>query len=426
MKKALLLWLLIAMSVVHAIAQSRTISGRVADENGSPLPSASVSLKGTRIGTMTSEDGSYTLTIPENVKANQLTVSIVGYGSTSVNIANAALIVLKASSEDIAEVVVVGYQTIKKSDLTSSTTSVSGKEVDNKPIPSFTQLLQGKSPGLQVTGASGRPGNNAYIRIRGQGSITASSEPIIVLDGNIVPSSVYSSVSPDDIADVTVLKDAAATSIYGSRGSNGVLVVTTKKGKGQPTITYGFQYGINDALKLKNLTLMDAMQKLQYEYAGGYYSGNGILDSMIANRIATGEYAAGTELTDLTDAQRNQLWTLAASRGAGDWRKYMQPTGHMKRHELGISGSSDKINYYLSLLKTDNDGVIYGNYFNQVGGRLNIDYKVHDWLKVGTNISIMNTKTNSIRELFNGQVPEDIVERYSRKRSVTTAPQPRL
>jgi TonB-dependent SusC/RagA subfamily outer membrane receptor len=319
---------------------------------------------------MTSEDGSYTLTIPENVKANQLTVSIVGYGSTSVNIANAALIVLKASSEDIAEVVVVGYQTIKKSDLTSSTTSVSGKEVDNKPIPSFTQLLQGKSPGLQVTGASGRPGNNAYIRIRGQGSITASSEPIIVLDGNIVPSSVYSSVSPDDIADVTVLKDAAATSIYGSRGSNGVLVVTTKKGKGQPTITYGFQYGINDALKLKNLTLMDAMQKLQYEYASEYYNANGILDSMIANRKATGELPANADLTTLTDAQRNQLWTLAASRGAGDWRKYMQPTGHMKRHELGISGSSDKINYYLSLLKTDNDGVIYGNYFNQVGGRL--------------------------------------------------------
>src|ERR1044072_3692567 len=403
MNKALLLWLLIAMSVVHAIAQSRTISGRVTDENGSALPSASVSLKGTRIGTMTSEDGSYTLTIPENVKANQLTVSIVGYGSTSVNIANAALIVLKASSEDIAEVVVVGYQTIKKSDLTSSTTSVSGKEVDNKPIPSFTQLLQGKSPGLQVTGASGRPGNNAYIRIRGQGSITASSEPIIVLDGNILPSSVYSSVSPDDIADVTVLKDAAATSIYGSRGSNGVLVVTTKKGKGQPTITYGFQYGINDALKLKNLTLMDAMQKLQYEYASEYYNANGILDSMIANRKATGELPANADLTTLTDAQRNQLWTLAASRGAGDWRKYMQPTGHMKRHELGISGSSDKINYYLSLLKTDNDGVIYGNYFNQVGGRLNIDYKVHDWLKVGTNISIMNTKTNSIRELFNGQ-----------------------
>lgn len=404
MKRALLLWLLIAMSVVHAFAQSRTISGRVADEMGAPLPSASVAVKGTRIGTMTDAEGNYTLTIPENVKASQLTVSIVGYGSTTVSLANAVHVVLKASSEDIAEVVVVGYQTIKRSDLTSSASSVGGKEMANKPIPSFTQLLQGKSPGLQITGASGRPGNNAYIRIRGQGSITASSEPIIVLDGNIVPSSVYSSISPDDIADVTVLKDAAATAIYGSRGSNGVLVVTTKKGKGgQPVVTYGFQYGINDALKLKNLTLMDAMQKLQYEYAGGYYSGNGILDSMIANRIASGEFAAGSELNTLTDAQRNGLWTLAASRGAGDWRKYMLPTGHLKRHELSVSGSSDKFNYYLSAIKSNTDGVVYGNYFDQIGGRLNVEYKPHDWLKLGTNLNVINTRTNSIRELFNGQ-----------------------
>jgi TonB-linked SusC/RagA family outer membrane protein len=404
MKKALLLWLLIAMSVVHAIAQSRTISGRVADENGSPLPSASVSVKGTRIGTMTDAQGNYTLTVPENVKASQLTVSIVGYGSTTVSLANAAQVVLKASSEDIAEVVVVGYQTIKRADLTSAASTVGGKEVANKPIPSFTQLLQGKSPGLQITGASGRPGNNAYIRVRGQGSISASSEPIIVLDGNIVPSSVYSSISPDDIADVTVLKDAAATAIYGSRGSNGVLIVSTKKGKGgQPVVSYGFQYGINDALKLKNLSLMDAMQKLQYEYAGGYYSANGILDSMIANRIASGEFPENSELNTLTDAQRNQLWTLAASRGAGDWRKHMLPTGHLKRHELSVSGSSDKFNYYLSALKTDNDGVVYGNYFNQIGGRLNIEYRPHDWLKLGTNMNIIDTRTNSIRELFNGQ-----------------------
>ncbi|WP_298736664.1 TonB-dependent receptor [uncultured Chitinophaga sp.] len=404
MKKALLLWLFIAMSVVHAIAQSRTVSGRVADETGSPLPSATVVIKGTRIGTMTDAQGNYTLTVPENVKASHLTVSIVGYGSTTVNISDAAQVVLKASSEDIAEVVVVGYQTMKRADLTSSASTVGGKEVENKPIPSFTQLLQGKSPGLQITGASGRPGNNAFIRIRGQGSITASSEPIIVLDGNIVPSTVYSSISPDDIADVTVLKDAAATSIYGSRGSNGVLIVTTKKGKGgQPVVSYGFQYGINDALKLKNLTLMDAMQKLQYEYAGEYYSANGILDSMIANRIAAGEYAAGTELPDLTDAQRNQLWTMAASRGAGDWRKYMLPTGHYKRHEISVSGSSDKFNYYLSAIKSDNDGVVYGNYFNQLGGRLNVEYRPHDWLKLGTNMSVINTRTNSIRELFNGQ-----------------------
>lgn len=404
MKKALLLWLFIAMSVVHAIAQSRTVSGRVADETGSPLPSASVIVKGTRIGTMTDAQGNYTLTIPENVKANQLTVRIVGYGSTTVSVDNAAVVVLKASSEDIAEVVVVGYQTIKKSDLTSSASSVGGKEVANKPIPSFTQLLQGKSPGLQITGASGRPGNNAYIRIRGQGSITASSEPIIVLDGNIVPSSVYSSIAPDDIADVTVLKDAAATAIYGSRGSNGVLIVTTKKGKGgQPVVSYGFQYGINDALKLKNLTLMDAMQKLQYEYAGDYYSANGILDSMIDNRINSGEFPANATLDNLTDAQRNQLWTLAASRGAGDWRKYMLPTGHLKKHEISISGSSDKFNYYLSAVKANTDGVVYGNYFNQVGGRLNVEYRPHDWLKLGTNMSVIDSRTNSIRELFNGQ-----------------------
>lgn len=401
MRKLLCMMLGLLFLCVQVYAQNRTVSGTVTDDKGNPLPNVSVQVKGTRIGVTTNSAGIYTISVPANGKT--LVFSSIDRDGQEVSLgADATVNVsLKAADQSMQEVVVVGYQTVRRKDVTGSIATVSGKELADKPIASFTQALQGKAPGVQITGQSGRPGSNAFIRIRGTGSINASSEPLIIIDGISVPTSAYSMLNPNDIEDVSVLKDAAATSIYGSRGSNGVMIITTKKGKGQPTVSYSFQYGQSKAQDLKNVRLMNSMEKLQYEFEAGFT--NQIIDSMINNRIAAGAYPAGTKLANLTDEQRKELWELAASRGVGDWRKQMLQTGMVKTHEVAISGAGDKFRYYFSLNKSDNDGVLYGSFFNRTGGRLNLEYQAKSWFKLGTNLGVSHTKDNTVRELYNGQ-----------------------
>jgi len=403
MRKFSYLLLCLILATGQLWAQNVTLSGKVLDEKGVPVPDVTVLVKGSKVGTKTDNTGSFTLQVPNSTKS--LVFSAVGFGVITQDIGKntSFSITLRSMESVLDEVVVTGYQTIRKKDLTSSATSVAGKEISDKPIGSFLQLLQGKSAGLQVTGASGRPGANAFIRIRGTGSINASSEPLIIADGIPITTAAYSLINPDDIEDVSVLKDAAATAIYGSRGSNGVIVVSTKKGKGATVVSYSFQYASSKALELQNLTLMNSMQKFQYEFDGGYYSGNGILDSMITNRIASGAFPAASTLASISADQRTALWTLAASRGVGDWRDYMLQTGIGKNHQLSVSGSSDKVKYYMSLNKSDNDGVTYGSYWNKIGGRFNIEYNAYNWLKIGTNLGLTTGRENSIRELYNGQ-----------------------
>ena len=402
MRKTLSLITCVLLALGQLVAQTRTISGKITQENGRPVANASVLVKGTVTGTTTTEDGTFSLNVPPAAKT--LIISAVGMGSIEVSIGNKTVIneVMKSSDKDLQEVVVVGYQTLRRAEVTGSVSTVTAKAIADKPITNFTQLLQGNAPGVQVTAQSGRPGMSAFIRIRGTGSIGASSDPLILVDGVAINTAAYAMLNPNDVEDINVLKDASATAIYGSRGSNGVLVITTKKGKGQSTLSYSFRLGTSKALDPKNSKLMDSRQKLQLEYEFGANNKNPVLDSMITSRVTSGALPAGSTLFNITDAQRNGLYDLLVSRQA-DWNKVLMRNATMRTHEVSLQGGADKFRYFFSMNKSDNEGVERESYWNRIGGRFNMEYQANDWFKIGSNLGVTHTVDNVNRELFNGQ-----------------------
>jgi TonB-linked SusC/RagA family outer membrane protein len=397
MKKLLLVSLcFLVLCVTQVFAQNRTVTGTVtAKDDGLPIPGVTVKIKGTGTGTPTDANGKYTISVPAGATLQFSFISFLSQ-DVPVNGRSSIDVVLVPNTKELNEVVVVGYQTVQRKDVVGALSTVSAKQFDEKPIISFLQDLQGAATGVQVTASSGRPGNSAAIRIRGTGSITASSEPLIVVDGIQVPTTAYSQLNPDDIENVTILKDANAVAIYGSRGANGVIVVTTKTGKANaPSLHYSFRYGKSQREPLKNVTLMNSAQKLQYELEAKYT--NPTLDSMLTNR------GLPDDITLVTPAQRQSLWDLAASRGAGDWSKYLFQNATMRTHELSLSGGADKITYFLSGNVNDNGGVERYSYFNRKGGRLNVTYQALPWIKIGTNLGVSTSSEQRDREAYNTQ-----------------------
>src|ERR1051326_2229078 len=244
-------------SLLFAVAQNRTITGKVTDENGNGLVNASVIVKGTNIGATTAADGSFRLSVPSN--ASTLVVSYVGLGEKEISLTNTNSynISLSPGNGNLNEVVVVAYGTQQRRKITGAVSKVLGSEVENIPMASVDQILQGKVAGLQSVAPSGQPGSIQQIRIRGIGSINASSAPLFVIDGVPVntgdfsgatnSSNLLAGLNPNDIESITVLKDAASASIYGSRAANGVILITKKKGKaGKTKIRVDGEFGSND------------------------------------------------------------------------------------------------------------------------------------------------------------------------------------
>jgi TonB-linked SusC/RagA family outer membrane protein len=401
MQKIILLFLFSFLAFSQLSAQNRTIKGKVVDEKGAPIASASLLVKGTTTGTISNETGSFSLQVAASAKT--LVVSSLNFAPTeiSINKNDTYTIVLKQALENAEEVVVVGYRTLRKKDVVGSISSIDGAEIAQKPIVNFTQLLQGKAAGVNVIGEGGRPGAGAYIRVRGVGSINASAEPLIIVDGVQVSSSAFAMINPNDIGDVSILKDAASSAIYGSRAANGVIVVTTKQGKGKPEIRYSFQTGLSEALEPMNVKFMTAGDKLRFENDYGYT--NPYMADLITAGITNKTLPAGSTLANITADQRLGLWDALAAGAPKNWRGIYLPTANMKQHEVSISGASDKFKYFMSLNKSDNQGVMYGSYFNRLGGRLNVEYTASEWLKTGVNLSVSQSKEDLKREVYNGQ-----------------------
>jgi len=396
MRKLLALLLCIVVTLGQLNAQTRVITGKITDPSGRPVPGASISVKGIKGGSVTDADGAFSFSVPATAKT--ITVSAIGFAPQTTNIDNGTInLKLALANNGLQEVVVVGYQSLRRAEVTGAVTTISAKEIAEKPLTNITQLLQGKSPGVQVTSASGRPGINAFIRIRGTGSIGASSDPLILLDGVAINTAAYNTINPDDIEDINVLKDASATAIYGSRGSNGVLLITTKKGRGASILSYSFRYGSVKALPLKNLKLMDARQKLQYEYDFGPGNLNEVSDTMVRTR-----YGAAATIFSITDPQRQDIWNTMINRAA-NWDKELLQTGLIKTHEVTLQGAAEKFKYFFSLNKSNNEGAEKVSFWNRTGGRLNTEYQANDWFKLGTNMGLARTVENVNRELFNGQ-----------------------
>ncbi|TRX58418.1 TonB-dependent receptor [Fulvivirga sp. M361] len=340
---------------------TQTINGTIVDENGEGLPGASVIVKGTSIGTVSDLNGSYTLEVPDD--ATTLIFSYVGYLTEEVPIAGKSVIdhQLTLDITSLNEVIVVGYGTQRKSDVTGSVASVEDYRLENVPNTNFTQALQGSVSGVYISNNSaGAEQGDVNIRIRGQNSIAANNEPLIVLDG--VPfSGNISQINQNDIESIEVLKDVSSSAIYGTRGANGVILITTKKGAygSGPTITYSGYVGVQSATNVPD--------------------------------VLTGQEFYDFKL-DRLDAEDNPASVLTESEienfEAGrftDWIDLSTRTSIQQEHSVSISSGTEKTKFYVSGTYLDVEGIAKGDEFKRYNLRLNLEQSITDWLALGTN-----------------------------------------
>ncbi|MDF7820816.1 TonB-dependent receptor [Runella sp. MFBS21] len=388
----------------------KTVTGKVIDETNSPLPGVSIVLKGTQKGTVTDGNGQFKLDVPD---ANAtLIFSFVGYEPQEIAVGNQTSInlTLKSDSKVLEEIVVIGYGTLKKSDLTGAVGSVKADQLLERPAPSLTQALAGRMPGVQVNTNSGRPGGRTTIRVRGFSSINSSNNPLYVVDGVMLPqgnqnqfSSAIDYINPNDIVSVEVLKDASSTAIYGARGANGVILVTTKKGKaGEGTVTYNADFSVN-TIGPNRPEVLNAKQYLAVE------------DLAWANMAkydpvgwAAGKWAylnPKLRRTDprIFDANGNPLYDT-------DWFKETSQHKLSQNHQLGFSGGNERTQYSFSLGYRDDQGLLKTSYMKRYSGRFTIDDQIKKWLKVGGTLSYNNQSENIVDQ--GDAVARQIVEDF--------------
>ena len=360
LKKQLMLTVTLLCYSLIGWAQSQfgNLSGTVTDESGMPLAGVSVVIKGTNKGVATDFDGKYSLTdVPRGAV---LQFSSVGYQTTDVKANNSQLnIKLAEATQNLDEVVVVGYGTQKKGDVTTAITSVKTKDLEQRPVISAAQAIQGRAAGIQVVQPNGAPGAGLAVRIRGNTSISASNDPLYVVDG--IPVQDISSIAPNDIESMQVLKDASSAAIYGSRAANGVVLITTKQGKrNEPKVSVNTYIGVSEIAK--KIPSLNTQQ---------YYE---LMDETKAVATAT--------LVGLTDKT--------------DWYKETFRAGFTQNTQLSVSNASDNTKYYLSAGHTKEDGIIRSSFFERYNVRLNLETKMRQWLTFETNLSYADYESNGI------------------------------
>lgn len=368
--RSIVLWL-VCMTPLWAFSQNITVTGTVQDEAGDPLIGATVQQKGSGNGIATDVDGHFKLSLPKNAT---LVVSYVGYTTQTVAVDGRTnlTIVLKEDSEVLDEVVVVGYGQMKRSDLTGSVTSVGEDAVKKSIATSIDQVLQGRAAGVQIQANSGTPGASTSIRIRGINSLNATNQPIFVIDGVVIDSTTddetsnpLSSINPSDIVSMDILKDASATAIYGSRASNGVIMITTKRGKsGEATVTYDMYLGWQEMPKKYDLLNLR-------EYAEHH--------NYRAEYISSVDQSAAFIRPDLL--------------GKGtDWQDELFRKAFMMNHSVSVSGGNDKTTYAFSGGYLDQEGIARGSSFQRFSLRSNLDTQIKSWLRGGVNFSFTDSK----------------------------------
>ncbi len=351
------------------------ISGRVvsADDN-SGLPGVSVVVKGTTAGTVTDGDGRYKLNVPG--PASVLVFSFVGYLSEEVTVGNRTTIDMKMAADikALSEVVVVGYGTQKKSQLTGAIASVSNKEISELPIANAQQALQGRAPGVDVVTNSNKPGAGVSVRIRGRRSFSAGNEPLFVVDG-IPLSGGINDINPQDIQSMEILKDASATAIYGSRGANGVVIITTKRGRaGEMSVTYDGYYGVSSSLG--RIDMMNGPEFAEYKRESRR--------SVDINKDGRPDYDNNDPDADSKLFEPIELESIAAGRTT-DYQDLMLRNGNQQSHQLGILGGSENTLFSLSGNYFNEQGIIPGQDFTRYTFRVNIDQNISKRIKVGTS-----------------------------------------
>lgn len=339
----------------HLIAQNK-IQGGVKDELNFPLPGVAVLEKGTSNGTVTDLNGAYTITL--QTKKPILIFSFIGFETQKIEVIgqNVLDVLLKGATEGLDEVVVLGYGKMKKSDLTGSVGSIDAKQLDRYPKVNIVDALQGQVAGLSIRANSNNAeGTGTSILIRGQNSISASNNPLIILDG-IPFSGNMSEINPVDVASIEVLKDASSTAIYGSRGANGVILITTKKGKiGKPILTFDTYYRFDQV---------------------GFYP-----KMMDGNRFGEAKITYGESLTNIE--QKNYDTGKSTN-----WMDLVTQSGYSQQYNLSLRGASDKVSYYISTGFSDTKGIVVGDNFKRINFRINLEAKITDWITYGTSTQL--------------------------------------
>jgi len=401
----LILFLLLTSNFITAQVK---ISGTVSDEKGLSIPGANISVVGQRASVSTDFDGKYTIDAPANAT---LEFSFIGFNTQKIALNGKTTInaVLKSATEELKDIVVIGYGTQKRKDINSAISSISSKDIENLKVVSFDQMMQGKAAGVVVNSNSGEPGSNVSVRIRGASSLTGTNEPLYVIDGvpisgdarnsstsgrNAQGNSNFSNagnitqsplalINPSDIESIDILKDASATAIYGSRGANGVIIVTTKSGKkGTGKLSFENSYSISNLPKK--------------------------LHSMNLQQYATHQNAL-SDVYDPTGKRPEFAHPELLGKGT-DWQDAIYETGIMTSNQLSFSGGKDGVNYYLSGGVLNQDGIVIESAFKRYNFRANIDAKVNKFIKVGVNVSgAITDEKLTLNGQFNGVVATSLL-----------------
>lgn len=436
---------MMACSVYQVVnAQQMTVAGKIVDNQGNPVSNVTIAVKGTSVATSSNTNGLFTINASQNAV---LTVSAIGFQSQEINLAGRKTLNITLQSDETAldEVMVVAYGTVKKSSFTGSATTVGADDIKDVPVTSFEDALRGKVAGMQITSTSGQAGSTSAIRIRGIGSMNASNEPLYVIDGVPVVSgqvsqmsgytyntnNVMSTLNPNDIESLTVLKDAAAASLYGSRAANGVVIITTKKGKtGAPKIAFKSSLALSPEWATGNYEAADPQDQINLLYSLLYDS-----------RIAAGRTPEqANEQTLMRLNSRN--WSPGGSYGnpstsygfgmhgyefstAGtsmfenviikgktdgienrdgkffDWNDVLFRTGKFNVNDISISGATENTNYFSSIGYTSDKGRVVINDYERFNGRVNLNQKIGSLLEFGANVSISKTDLSGINDTRN-------------------------
>lgn len=394
MRKLLLLKnvliILLALIAGVAYAQDRTVTGKVTSaDDGTAVPGVNVVVKGTTNGTTTDADGNFRLSVPAS--GGVLVFSFIGLTTEEINIGDRTIVdvSMRADVTQLSEVVVVGYGTQAKRDLSGSIATVSGKEIASLPVQSFEQALGGRAAGVSISIPNGVMNNAPVIRIRGVSSMSLSAFPLVVIDGiptfsldastNSAANNPLANLNPADIESVEVLKDASASAIYGSRAANGVILITTKKGaQGKTRVTLDSWVGATEAFRL--FDVLNAQEYMDMKNEG--------VANLRANLLRINPSTPASQLPTLNAFQP---LIINGETVDTDWYKHVYRTGFSHSNSLGISGASDKTNYYVSIGYTAQGGMLKRNDFDRTSARVNLDQKVTRTISIGTNVSYSNT-----------------------------------
>lgn len=330
-------------------AQTSIVSGTVVDDTGATLPGVNILVKGTTTGATTDINGKYTLDVPQG---GTLIYSFIGYVTQEVEVGNRTTIDITLVSDitTLSELVVVGYGVQEKKDITGAVSVVDAEALESRPNTQFGNLIQGKTAGVQVITPSGKPSQGFSIRVRGTTSISAGSEPLYVVDG--VPTTDTRTINPQDIENITVLKDASSAAIYGAQGANGVVLITTKKGKsGTPKFDFSAYAGVSQPWNTLKVLNSEQYRDLMTE---------------MGMNTDWSQYTANT-----------------------DWQSEVFQNGRSQNYQLAVSGKTEKTNYYVSGGWTEQKGAVRSSEMDRYNFKVNLDQKVNDWLVFGTNFNYM-------------------------------------